>query len=39
MDSHYTEFNHEGWGWGGDLLWFILAIGVFGALASRWYHF
>jgi hypothetical protein len=38
MDHHYTAFNPEGWGWGGDLLWFVLAIGVFSALATHWFR-
>ena len=32
-----TSFNHHSWGWGGDAVWFALAIGIFWA-AMFWWH-
>ncbi len=30
-------YNHEAWSWGGDLLWLLLMIWIFWALAAIWW--
>jgi hypothetical protein len=30
-------FNHYSWGWGGDLVWVMVAVGIFWVATSLWW--
>lgn len=32
-----ATYSHESWGWGGDLVWSVLLIGSFVAIAAFWW--
>jgi hypothetical protein len=33
-----AEFDHQSWGWGGDLMWMIFLVWMFWAMAAFWWH-
>jgi hypothetical protein len=33
-----STFNHQSWGWGGDLMWGVLLVGLFWAASAYWWH-
>jgi hypothetical protein len=33
-----ATFNHESWGWGGDLMWLVAVIGIFWVLSAFWWR-
>lgn len=33
-----APFDHHAWGWGGDLVWTVLFIWIFWALAASWWR-
>ena len=33
-----SSMNHQAWGWGGDFVWIVLAVGVLWAVTSMWRH-
>ncbi len=34
-----VEADHYRWGWGGDLVWFVLIIGVFWMVTAFWWPY
>ena len=33
-----SAFNHQSWGWGGDLFWIVLLCWVIWPISTRWWH-
>lgn len=33
-----VPFNHQAWGWGGDILWSVILLGFFWAAVAIWWH-
>ena len=38
MTSNSTPFNHRAWGWSGDALWLVFAVGMFWASTAFWWR-
>lgn len=33
-----TQFNHQSWGWGGDVLWFVIIFWMIWAVSAFWWR-